>query len=461
LRLRPLPERWATLRKSPASQDFPKAISIQGDLGLPGQIELPSPLTLIFGLNGVGKSRVLQEIAAAYGNCSVISLSDLIHYLQRDVAIRSDVMDLILETDPLSGDKVRSAEVSDLVRRDYDEVKWYVVPIADSPFEPIVGEDIVPIFTVVYAGQTYDFRTMGLGELSAHLLMWLLAYTKEGPSIPMLLDEPEAFMPGPSRGVVLSYLLEETIGRTEPIIVASHSWELIQPALDSGSAVYLAESANIVTAVGPSKELSERVAGLFGRSAPAEWLMLCEDESAFIFGDEILRAVAPRLWQGTRFLWCRGYGDLLSIWEHLPRPARMHEDIMNFAFLADGDKAADVTAAVAKQLSGSNSSTSRWPFLYLPGDPDVLMKNASESDLVALSSAFIMAEESLKGILERLRGREAHNWIEDILRELNTDRQLALRYLARAAIKVASDDGSLVEFRAQLSNAGMLTEADQ
>jgi predicted ATPase len=461
LRLRPLPERWATLRKSTISHGFPKTISIQGNLGLPKQIVLPSPLTLIFGLNGAGKTRALQEISASYANCAVVSMSDLIHYLQHDIAIRSDVMDLIEETDPLSGDKVRAVEVGDLVRRDYDEVQWYVVPIADSPFQPIVGEDIVPIFTVVHAGQPYDFRTMGLGELSAHLLMWLLAYTKDGPSIPMLLDEPEAFMPSPSREVVLSYLLEETIGRSEPIIVASHSWELIQPALDSGSAVYLAEAANIVTAVGPSPELSERVAGLFGRSAPAEWLMLCEDESAFILGDEILRIVAPRLWQGTRFLWCRGYSDLESIWGHLPRPAHMQEDVMNFAFLADGDKAANVAAAIAKHCSASNSSPSRWPFLYLPGDPDVLMKNAAEPNLATLSSAFMTAEASLKGILERLRGREAHNWIEDVLRELSTDRQLALRFLSRAAVKVASEDGSLAEFKDRLHAAGMLTELDQ
>jgi predicted ATPase len=366
LRLRELAERWARLRKSDLGQEFPLSIELQGNLGLPTQIELPSPLTLIFGLNGSGKTRILHEIAATYDGCVVVSLSDLIHYLLYDVGKRSDVLDLIEETSPLEGDKVRPQEVRDLVRRDYDELHWYVVPMSDSPFQSIVGEDIAPLFTVVHSGQAYDFRSMGLGELSAHLLMWMLAYTKEAPSTPLLLDEPEAFMPGPSREVVLSYLLEETIGRACPIIVASHSAELIQPALDSGSAVYLAEANNIVTALGPSNEFSERVAGLFGRTTPADWLILCEDEAAYILGDEIIRTVAPRLWQGTHFLWCNGYGDLEIVWKHLPRPDPKPEGVISFAFLADGDKSDAVAAAITKRAA-SNTPGSWWPIICLPG----------------------------------------------------------------------------------------------
>ena len=302
LRLRELSGRWSALRNTPLGKTFPQTIALEGKLGLPTQIDLPSPLTLIFGLNGAGKSRILHEISDSCQGCVVVSLSDLIYYLQNEVGKRSDIEDLIEENSPLSEDKVRASEVGDLVRRDYEDVKWYVVPIVDGPFQAIVGEDVVPIFTVKHAGQEYDFRSMGLGELSAHLLMWILAYTKGNDATPLLLDEPEAFMPPPSRDVVLSYLVEETFSRRSSIVVTSHSLELISPALDSGSAVYLAESANTITAVGHSEKLADRVAGLFGRSVPADWLILCEDEAAFILGDELLRVVAPRLWQGCRFL---------------------------------------------------------------------------------------------------------------------------------------------------------------
>jgi predicted ATPase len=461
LRLINLADRWAALQKSSLGREFPKNISITGELGLPAEIELPSPLTLVFGLNGAGKTRLLQAIANSFNACTVVSLSNLIYYLQRDIGIRSDINDLIDETSPLSGDKVRASQVSDLVRRDYEDVKWYVVNIVDSPFQPIVGEEIVPVFTVRHAGQEYDFRSMGLGELSAHLLMWILAYTKEGSSVPLLLDEPEAFMPSPSREVVLSYLLEETFGRSQPIVIASHSLELIQAAIDSGSAVYLSEAANVVTPIGPSPALADRVAGLFGRSAPAEWLILCEDESAYLLCEELIRAVAPRLWQSSRFLWCKGYGDLEKMWEHLPRPIRMPEGLMNFAFLADGDKLSEVSEANKKRASKARTDELWWPLFCLPGDPDVLMKNAAEPNIEWLASQLGVTEAVLQGFFERSRGREAHNWIEDIRDRLGIERQALLRVLARSFVKSATDDGALDEFKSSLRSAGILGKEEE
>ena len=81
-------------------------MAIADELGLPHAIDLPSPLTLIFGLNGAGKSRILQKICDSYAGCTVVSLSALIYYLQHDIGKRSDIADLIEETDPLSEDKV-------------------------------------------------------------------------------------------------------------------------------------------------------------------------------------------------------------------------------------------------------------------------------------------------------------------------------------------------------------------
>ena len=348
-----------------------------------------------------------------------------------------------------------------MVRREYEEVRWYAVPIADSPFQPIVGEEVVPIFTVRHAGQEYDFRNMGLGELSAHLLLWILAYTEQGSAGPLLLDEPEAFMPAPSREVVLSYLLEEAFKRSAPIVVASHSLELIQPALDSGSAVYLSETANRVTAIGPSEALSELVAGLFGRSAPADWLVLCEDESAYILADQLMKAASPRLWQACRFLWCKGYGDLETIWNHLPRPVRFPEGVMSFAFIADGDKAAAVARAKEVRSKRRATDDSPWPLFCLPGDPDALMKMAAEPDAEVLAGQFRITVPALRGTLARLRGREAHNWIEDILSIPGVDRQAGLKALAQSYVKLAGTNGGLDQFRAELLDAGMLVEYEE
>lgn len=449
--------RWKDLKKSTLGKKYPLTISLRGNNGIPSQVELPSPLTLIFGLNGAGKSRLLSELSEAYDDCAVVSLSELINYLLHDFGKRDDIADLVEENSPLLPAKVPSSAVSDLVRRDYQEINWYAIPIMDSPFSGIVGEDVVPVFTARHAGHEYDFRSMGMGELSAHLLMWILAYSKEVSS-PLLLDEPEAFMPSPSRAVVLSHLVEETIRRAQPMVIASHSLELIQPALDSGSAIYLSESGNTVSAISASEDLAERVAGIFGRSVPAEWLILCEDESAFILGSEFLRMVAPRLWQESRFLWCKGYGDLEKIWSHLPRPSRMPEGVLQFAFLADGDQKDQVTRTFEKQQLAGKSKDQLWPFFCLPDDPDVLMKAAAMSHLEQIAGDVSITEPKLRGLLDRLRGREAHNWIEDFLSEITIERQVGLRALAASALDSASKDGTLQEFKVILTDHGLLSD---
>lgn len=459
MRLFGIPDAWQRLRSSKIGSEFPNRIRLEDIPNFPEELELPSPLTLIFGLNGAGKSRMLASISSSYKGSVVVSLSNLIYYLKNDFGKRSDIADLMEEADPLTGDKVRRSEVSGLVRRDYQDIQWYVVSIADSPFRDIVGEDVVPIFTVRHGGQDYDFRDMGLGELSAHLLLWILAYTGENSSFPLLLDEPEAFMPAPSRVAVLEYLLEETKKRKHPVIVASHSLEMIQPAIDANSAVYLSEKDNVVSMIGPSPELADRVAGLFGKAAPADRLFLCEDESAYILGDEIIRVTVPRIWQGARFLWCKGYGDLKQIWEHLPRPSRIPDGVMKFVFLADGDKFAEVEEAIQKrkgnQKGKENEKSGRaWPFICLPGDPDALMKQAGEEHAEWLSSEFRYPLPQFQGLLERLRGSEAHNWVEAIIEETRIDRQSGLRYLARAYLRTATSDGSLSEFEQALRKAG-------
>jgi hypothetical protein len=88
------------------------------------------------------------------------------------------------------------------------------------------------------------------------------------------------------------------------------------------------------------------------------------------------------------------------------------------------------------------------------------MKNAAESDIDALASKFRVTVPALQGLLERSRGREAHNWVEDVLAGVSADRQYGLRCLAQSAIKVATADGSLQQFKERLREAGMLTESD-
>ncbi|MFB7831690.1 hypothetical protein [Streptomyces sp. NPDC056056] len=429
MRLLDISKRWDNLAKAKISDDFPRVIPLSEKFGNDDSVTLPRPLTVLFGLNGTGKTRLLKAISESLSDSPIIAMYELVNYLLHEFGKRDDIGELLDELTPLEPGKVRKSEVQDLVRRDYEEVHWYAVPILDSPFSKLVGEDVVPVFAVRHEGIDYDFRSMGLGELSAHLLMWILSYSKGSDNAAFLLDEPEAFLPAPSRTVLLAHLLETCLSGGKPLVVASHSLEVIQPALDADAAMMLTVMNGGSKLIGPSSDLHESVAGLFDLSPQVEWVFLLEDEAASILMQEIMRAVDPRLWQGSRFIWCKGYGDLEAIWPRLPRPSVSIEGVPQFAFVADGDKKSDVQKAVSKQ-----SGNRLWPFFCLPGDPDELMKSCSRRQIDLLAQRFQISPNQLSAFFQTIQGREPHNWIEDVLKYANMPRQQVLAILSGAVV---------------------------
>ncbi|MGX1506046.1 UNVERIFIED_CONTAM: hypothetical protein RKD43_004671 [Streptomyces graminofaciens] len=402
--------------------------------GADSSIVLPRPLTVVFGLNGSGKTRLLRALSESLDDSPIIAIYELVNYLLQDFGKRDDIDGLIDELEPLSPDKVKRDEVQDLVRRDYEEIRWYAASILDSPFSRLVGEDVVPIFVVRHGGRKYDFRAMGLGELSAHLLMWILSYSKGADNTAFLLDEPEAFLPAPSRSVLLAHLLETCINGGKPLVIASHSLEIIQPALDAEAGIMLTTLAGEKSFLGPSTTLNDRVAGLFGKSVDVEWVFLLEDEAATVLMQEIARSVDPRLWQRSRFLWCEGYGDLEAIWSHMPRPKQKIDGMPSFAFVADGDKEGEVEKVKAKADRNNQRGKQRWPFFCLPGDPDSLMKDSSAKQLQFLAERLGVSIWEFSGFLESIQGREPHNWLDEILTFASQSRQEVLKILAISVV---------------------------
>ncbi|MGW6023946.1 hypothetical protein [Streptomyces sp. NPDC055099] len=432
----PLEQRWDRLANVSTSRDFPKQV-VLNDFDTQNQVELPKPLTVIFGLNGSGKTRLLKSMSKSMADAPVVAMYELVNYLLHDFGKRDDIPDLLDELEPLAPGKVKLGEVQDLVRRNYDEVRWYVAPIVGGPFSPLVGEDVVPVFVVRHGGREYDFRSMGLGELSAHLLMWILSYSKESDSQAFLLDEPEAFLPAPSKTDFLAHLLETCINGGKPLVVASHSLEVIQPALDADAAIMLSPQSAGTQVIGPSDTLKDRVAGLYGQVRDVEWVILLEDEAAYVLIQEITRTVAPKLWQECRFLWCNGYGDLETIWSHLPRPIHKIDGVPSFAFVADGDKFEDVKKALDKNGRKARQKN-RWPLFCLPGDPDALMKSSAADQASFLADQLAQGLDVLKGFLESIEGREAHNWLEDFVSFARRPRQDVIRLLSVAYVRNAN-----------------------
>lgn len=399
-------------------------------------------------MNGAGKSRLLRGIAQSIPSSTLLELNGLISYMRTEIGKRDDIEGLLEENSPLQLKSATELAIRDLVRRDYEKVGWYAVPIADSPFADLVDDEVVPIFQVDYAGSQYDFRGMGSGELSAHLLLWLLTYGRGATQSMLLMDEPEAFLPTPSRQTILNYVLDASSRGGYAVVLASHSLELIQPALAAGAGVLVTEDRNLVSFVGAADELVGRVAGMYGSKPTTERILICEDESAFVVAKEYIKRQFPDQLRSTSFLWCNGYSDLEAVWKHLPKPGKLPVGMPEMMFIADGDKEPDVAALLSLP---QHQERPRWPFIALPDDPDNIFKKYASLCTQQLTYGLGIPYHELLGLLDAIRGRNPHDWRDDVLKASSIpERQAGLAVLAAATVPHSLEDGTATEFISQV-----------
>lgn len=416
---------------------------------LPQRVSISSRFTVVAGLNGAGKTKLLEALAAEFGNSArLIAVHHLVAWLMRELTERHDVSELADEGEELTVDDHVLAAVRQVVRRDYETIRWYALELEDTPFGPIVGEAVIPYFTVAYGGSEYSMLEMGSGELAAHVLLWTLWYLRDTPDVVVLLDEPDAFFPPDSRETLLDHVADMSLRQRQAVVVATHSRELIEPASQhDGALLFLLRQPDAVTCYSARADVQD-LAREFLFSRPAVALVaFVEDEAAAAFATELLKRIDPLLSRKTALYWVGGWGGLAKLREHLPRPDRPPRGL-EFVMIADSDQ---------EQLLKGNS-LQKWPVVLLPGDglePDRLFEQAANAAPSSLGAALGKSEAAMDGILERLRGAEAHDWTDEFVVSADVDRPIALRALAVNLLDGPRGDELAGAFLATLKECGL------
>jgi hypothetical protein len=424
---------------------------------LPATLELRSLVTVISGLNGVGKTRLLRLAADAIGeDARLISVHNLCIWLQTELATRADLKDLVDEAGALPIDKEAIAAVKAIVGRDYDDISWYALDIADSPFADIVGDDVVPFFEVTDGPVHYQSSQMGLGELAAHVLLWINWYLRETDGLVLLLDEPDAYLPPSSRELLLDHLASHAVVRKHAVVVTSHNRELIEPALNQdGVLAYLGVQDGAATLTTEPDDLREIVGTVLfdvgpapeEPPAPVELRLLAwvEDDAAAALTTALFAAIAPELIESIAIYWGSGNGGLVQLESHLPRP-EVAPHPLEFALIFDGD-----------QDKVPKHRVDRWPAVRLPGErsPDELFVEHLSGSLDQLTSALDGRKPVVAALLERLRGLDPHDWTDGFIEGTGLTRADGLALLSRALLMTAAGEDLVNEFRETLLGTGL------
>lgn len=414
---------------------------------LPDTFTIRHLVTVVAGLNGSGKSRLLRAINDDLGSVGRrIAIHELASWLVSELAERDDLPALAEETGALDVDPETISAVGELVRRDYQNVAWYALSLDtdDSPFSDLIGDGVVPYFEVEHGSDSYSMLEMGQGELAAHILMWTLWYLRDTRDIVLLLDEPDVFLPPASRETLLDYFVELALGRAQLFVIATHSMELIEPAAHQPrSLAFLMRAPGHSTCYVEDDDVREVAREYLYRNRYVRLLAFVEDESAAALASELLKAIDPSLWRRTALYWCQGTGDLEALRGHLPRPPRHRHDL-EFILIADGDQTTSISGR-------------RWPYIRLPGavSPDELFAARAAENQGTIARELGKTEPAVRAIVENLHGVEHHRWTERFVSASDVDRTTALRALSRAALNGVSGKALVQDFMSSARDSGL------
>lgn len=376
------------------------------DSGVSPPLHLNRGTSVVGGLNGAGKSRLLRTIHRELGSDAILlRMSEAVE--QTLLAVRSieELDSLAEETGAALLEQERRADVERIVGREYQDLEWFSLEIEElqEGIEPVFANEdgtiLVPHFKASYGGLYYSSVQMGLGEFSVHLLMWLLEQYRDARQLTVILDEPDAFLP-PSAALRMIHRVQRlAYERDWRLIVASHSEALIEVALRKGNFVRLfpiggeIRGATVSTG-GPDSELA---LDLLPHPA-ARVVAFCEDELAALFFEELMGKRASRGADFFDAVWKDGHGYLRVLDQTLPAPAS--SQWIKFVLVLDGDQ------RDKEPLIGL------WPSLYLPGveDPAKLLHGLRNTPSL-IAEALNRSGEAVTTMLGALEGYEAHDWV--------------------------------------------------
>jgi energy-coupling factor transporter ATP-binding protein EcfA2 len=399
-------------------------------------VPLPNGLTVVCGLNGVGKTTLLrlifgtlagaeeepglreplldegefvvsiiereneEEVALGSSAARKVVLIDAFQQCMHmlGLAAQPNFRDLAEGVEPYDFDpeQVRTAEY--VVGKTYDEIR--VAEIEDPDRE----DTVLPLFEVVSQGVTYGVQTMGLGELAALICLWQFWQIEAGTVV--LVEEPETFLSSRATVALLDVLARRVHKGQLYAVVTTHS---------PGLAASVPLEAIRVLASGPALGLREPASRaelelLLGSHAGLARTILVEDLTAEVITGELIGRYKGIWGRSVEVRSVGGKDPLLMLCNTFPETERVR-----LVGVLDGDQ--------------DPPDNTRWPVFALPGpqNPDELLREAGLADLDRFSALVSRDIVDVSAAVEALKGVDPHDWFLDLAKELQVEPAALLR----------------------------------
>lgn len=424
--------------------------------GFSDTVKLEPGITVICGLNGVGKSSIISSIAKLLGIEDDSSIrkskfhgeikaklsihntitdiseestaiengleSELIRYIDSDLAIecikywnQDNIDDLITQEEPYTYKEEQIKNINQIIGKKYTECTIY--EIEDS------GEKFIPVYFKVKTEDTeYGSQGMGIGEHFLLYLYHMLSQQVKENSI-VIIEEPESYISIHSQKKLLDFIAKTIVTKKLSVILTTHSpFILSQVKTDNiriitnifGKMQIQTPSLSDTTdkLLGMEYRIYEKIVNNEDKIAT----LFVEDYAARLFLSCILKNRTHELYDKIDIVSLNGESDITTILQFDIGEFMSHKLIGVY----DGDM-------ISKVSQEKIDKKCKLPYCFLPIDECVEIEIQNfinlENTYKSLQKVLNIEISHFNSIIEALSYEDHHDWFIELCKNVDKTQQ--------------------------------------
>ncbi len=313
-------------------------------------------------------------------------------------------------------------ELSYLVGKSYEEIKITIIEDDDVS---------IPYYKVKCGGVMYDSTAMGIGEHFLFYVHWILTEIKNTDIA--IIEEPETFISIPSQKHLMNFIAKKAVEESLVTILTTHSPYIIENI--STENICIVSKHRSKTSVTYPKSRDE-VLNKLGLISKKKGILYFEDQVALSFFKYLTRkfGVNPAV-RRFDFEVLKGEGEIKNRLK-FPKTSNFSYKIIG---IFDGDM---------KIKEDSIKNCVNWEFDFLPCNIGVEEKFSQicKNKVEDLADLLRLSEDDLISAFSMVDGKESHDWLLDLAKELGFDINEIVAYLSEMWISSEEQNYKECEF---------------
>lgn len=260
---------------------------------------------------------------------------------------------------------------------------------------------VIPYFRVTSNGKSYGLETMGLGEVSLHLMFWYLS--RISASSILLIEEPETHISIRSQKALLNVIAKISNEKSIWVIMTTHSPVIIGLIPTEHIRIMYRQDNGVGIIHTPTISQLQSILGITAHNYSG--IILVEDQAAKEFTTAWIRHFNPTIMENFEILASiNGSGDIINAIRSFPKTSQWFKLIGLF----DGDMR-------------DNIALSTLPHAFLPGNlaPEELLIPMAKQNTYIFASQLNINIELVNLVFSEIEGLDHHDWYEELAKKLH------------------------------------------